>query len=201
MSWPRGTSVLLAAPLAVLLLVAGRPALGIQEGQGAGEEATEQQQDAPPQEQPQQAPADDLSPEEAEALELVEEILEEEEGVLTGREISYDPARRRDPFRSLLQVAAATQAPSVRPPGLPGFLISEVEVTAVAQFQGRWHAMLVGPDRRAYFAEVGTDLFDGHVIEISEGEVLFEQEVQDLLGARSTRQVVKRLTNTEGTTG
>jgi hypothetical protein len=139
-----------------------------------------------------------LTPEEREALELVERLIREQEGVLMGTGFDYSPGGRRDPFRSLLAEITAVSAPTVRPFGLPGFLIGEIELKAIAAVQGRWHAMVVGPNQRAYFLEVGTEVFDGHVVEIGPSEVIFEQIVPDITGARRTRQVTKRLRTTDG---
>jgi len=89
-------------------------------------------------------------------------------------------------------------APQVRPPGLPGFLVSEVEIKAIAEYRNGWAALLLAPDQKAYFAEVGTELYDGHIKQIRTNEVVFEQRVSDLLGARRTREVVKRLRDIGG---
>jgi len=141
----------------------------------------------------------EVTVEEAEAVQLVEQILREMEGVLMGQNISYDPAGRRDPFRSLLVTATAQLTiTGQRPHGLGGFLINEIELKAIAQAQGRFRVMLIGPDQRAYFGEVGSELFDGHIVEIRPGEVQFEQVIPDLMGARRTRQVVKTLRSTGG---
>lgn len=158
-----------------------------EQGQGEG------QQQATPPPVGQQV----LSPEEREALALVEQIIREQEGMLMGSDFSYDSGGRRDPFLSLVPTGSV-QAPTVRPFGLPGFLISEIDLKAIAGAQGRWHAMVTGPDQRAYFIEVGTVLFDGHVVEIRPGEVVFEQEVPDPMGARRIREVTKRLRTTDG---
>jgi len=176
---------------------------------GLQQEEQEQQatgEAAPPEQEPQQAPAalpatdgqELLTPQELEAMALVERMVREQEGVLMGTGFDYSPAGRRDPFRSLLAELTAVNAPSVRPFGLPGFLVSEMELKAIAAVQGRWHAMVTGPNQRAYFLEVGTQLFDGHVMEIGPGEVVFEQVIPDLTGARRTRQVTKRLRTTDG---
>ena len=128
------------------------------------------------------------------ALRLVEEILVEQRMLLAGQNFVYQAGGRRDPFRSLLAVRRREiEAPELRPPGVPGFLISEIQLAATASFQGRWQAMIVGLDQRSYFVEVGALLYDGRVVEISGDEVIFEQDVEDLLGARSTRRVSKRL--------
>lgn len=140
------------------------------------------------------APSAIMTDEEEQALLLVEEILREQEVILAGQSFVYRSEGRRDPFRNILQLRRRELvAPVQRPPGLAGFLLSEVEVKATARFQDRWQAMLVGLDQRTYFAEVGADLYDGRIVEINDNEVVFEQEVEDMLGARSTRRVVKKL--------
>jgi hypothetical protein len=192
--------------------VQGQEQPGTQEpaDQGAGQQGEQQapppaqqgeQQAPPPAQQGQQATPtrpDLLTPEEREALQLVERLIQEQEGVLMGTGFDYNPGGRRDPFRSLLAEITAVSAPTVRPFGLPGFLIGEVDLKATAEVRGRWHAMVIAPDQRAYFLEVGTELFDGHVMQIGPGEVIFEQIVPDLTGARRTRQVTKRLRTTDG---
>ncbi len=136
----------------------------------------------------------DTTDEQEAALRLVEEILAEQRLLLSGQNFVYQPGGRRDPFRSLLAARRREiEAPELRPAGLAGFLINEIKVAATASYQGRWQAMIVGLDQRSYFIEVGAALYDGRVVEISGDEVIFEQEVEDLLGARSTRRVSKRL--------
>ena len=84
-------------------------------------------------------------------------------------------------------------APELRPAGLAGFLISEITIVATASYQGRWQAMIMGRDRRTYFVRVGDVLYDGRIVEIAGEQVIFEQDVEDLLGARSKLRVSKRL--------
>jgi len=135
-----------------------------------------------------------MTDEEEEALRLVEQILEEQQMILVGQNFVYRAEGRRDPFRNILQLRRRELvAPTQRPPGLEGFLINEIDVTATARSQGRWHVLVVGLDQRTYTATVGTQLYDGRIVSISLNEVVFEQEVEDLLGARSTRQVVRKL--------
>ncbi len=140
-----------------------------------------------------------LTPEERAALALVEQIIRDQEGVLMGTGFSYNTAGRRDPFVSLLRGVGTTEDGVECPAGrLEGFLISEIVLKAIATAQGRMHAMVTGPNQRAYFLEVGTQLCDGHVSEITPNEVLFEQLVQDMTGARRSREVTKQLTTDSG---
>lgn len=128
------------------------------------------------------------------ALRLVETILAEQRLLLSGQNFVYQAEGRRDPFRSLLAVRSREiAAPELRPAGLSGFLISEITIVATASYQGRWQAMIMGRDRRTYFVRVGDVLYDGRIVEIAGEEVIFEQEVEDLLGARSKLRVSKRL--------
>jgi hypothetical protein len=183
----------LAAPEALPRAAGG--VVSLQDPQGG--QGQQGQQAEPPQQPQQRLNAPLLTQEEREALALVEQMIRDQEGIIMGTAFDYQPGGRRDPFRSLLVQVSGVQVPTVRPFGLPGFLISEVEVKAIAIARGSWHAMLVGPNQRAYFVEVGTRLFDGHVVDIRPGEVIFEQEVPDVTGARRTREVTKRLRTTE----
>lgn len=167
-----------------------------EQGEGQQGEQGEGQQGEPPSTAAASG-QDLLTPAEREALALVEQIIRDREGALMGTNSGYDSGGRRDPFMSLVPNDAVS-APTVRPFGLPGFLIGEVALKAVASARGRWHAMVLGPNQRAYFLVVGTQLFDGHVVEIRPGEVIFEQVVADLTGARRTRPVTKRLRTTAG---
>lgn len=172
----------------------------LQQGEQDPGEQSQGQQSEPAQAQDAAVPqrqTDDpmLTAAEREAIALVEQIISEEEGVLMGTGFDYDPGGRRDPFLSLMPTGSIA-APTTRPFGLRGFLISEVDLRAIASAQGRFQAMVIGPNRRAYFLEVGTELYDGHVVDIQPNEVLFEQQVPDITGARRTRQVSKRLRTT-----
>ena len=140
-----------------------------------------------------------MTNDEEQAVRLIERILAEQQMILSGQNFVYNAGGRRDPFRSLLLLRQRElSAPTLRPPGLAGFMLGEIGISALAEFQGRWHAMLIGLDRRTYFAEVGTELYDGRIVTINEHEIVFEQEVEDLLGARSKRQVIKRLVKDAG---
>ena len=194
-SGPAGAAVVNVEPLAGVSL----PQETQQQTEAQQQETQQQTEEGTIMVQPPAGLPLEVTVEEAAAVQLVEQILREEEGVLMGQDMSYDPAGRRDPFRSLLLAATAQLAvPTTRPHGLAGFLINEIELKAIAQGQGRFRVMLIGPDQRAYFGEVGSELFDGHIVEIRPGEVQFEQVIPDLMGARRTRQVVKTLRSTGG---
>lgn len=162
----------------------------------AGEDARQEVEPEPAATDPGALPAIGLvtTDEQDAALRLVETILAEQRLLLSGQNFVYHAEGRRDPFRSLLAVRRREiAAPELRPAGLSGFLISEITIVATASYQGRWQAMIMGRDRRTYFVRVGDVLYDGRIVEIAGEEVIFEQEVEDLLGARSKLRVSKRL--------
>jgi len=125
----------------------------------------------------------------------VETILREQEDLLAGRQFSYDPAGRRDPFRSLFEeVALHRKGP--RPRGVAGMLISELDLTGIVRdTQGGNLAVVMGTDNKGYFLHVGDEVYDGSVIAIdpSVGNVTFRQQVDDPRLIKPYRDVVKRL--------
>ena len=57
--------------------------------------------------------------------EAVEQILQQQEAMLTGARFSYDPAGRRDPFRSLM-IADPTKTSDCR--GIECMIIAEIDL-------------------------------------------------------------------------
>lgn len=124
----------------------------------------------------------------------IHRLLEQSEEVLAGRGFSYDPAGRRDPFRSLLKgLTEESQGP--RPKGIAGMLINEVDLVGIVTGGVRTVAFFNGTDNRGYFLSVGDSLFDGKVtgIDPKEGIVVFRQKVDDPRSIKPYREVQKRL--------
>ena len=70
-------------------------------------------------------------------------MIEQDESAMSGRAYSYDPAGRRDPFRSLL-VREQNRGGAERPPGIAGIAIDDLVVHGIWKTQGG----LRGPDPR-----------------------------------------------------
>lgn len=140
-------------------------------------------------------PSPDVS---KEAGETINRIMEDNEAMLTGRGFTYDPAGRRDPFRSLVDPLNAAQR-GPRPRGIAGMLISEVDLVGIVQ-KGKQHfAFFNGSDNKGYFLKVGDSLFDGKIIRIDRntGTVMFRQDVNDPRSIKPYRDVTKRLASAE----
>ena len=110
---------------------------------------------------------------------------------------AYDSEGRRDPFVSLL--ARGTDLPNARerPDGISGLSVNEVALRGVVQSGDGFLAVLEAPDNKTYIVRVASQLFDGVVVDISEEEIVFRQEVNDPLSLVSSRDVRKGLRDAE----
>lgn len=133
-----------------------------------------------------------------EAGETINRIMEDNEAVLAGRGFTYDPAGRRDPFRSLVDPLNMPQK-GQRPRGIAGMLISEVDLVGIVQKGKQQLAFFNGSDNKGYFLHVGDSLFDGKILKIdrSTGMVMFRQDVNDPRSIKPYRDVTKRLASGE----
>lgn len=109
----------------------------------------------------------------------LESILEEPS---SEAEYHYDPAGRRDPFRSLI---GSKDVGRGGPPGVAGFLIEELDLQGVVRTRQGLVGMVTGPDNNGYTLRVGDKVFDGEVVRITASSIIFRQE---------TREIVKELT-------
>ena len=129
----------------------------------------------------------------------VETILKQQEDLLSGQRFSYDPAGRRDPFRSLLQEVGVTKK-GPRPKGVAGMLVTEIDLVGIVQESaGGDVAFVMGSDNRGYFLRPGDEVYDGTVLAVNpkQGTVTFRQQVDDPRLIKPFRDVVKRLTPLE----
>lgn len=145
-----------------------------------------------------------LAQEEQEPLDLeseevdvsgIEEILRGDQAALEGEFFSYDPAGRRDPFRSLLVGFEEEDVGTVkvRPPGLPGMLVDELRVEGIVATPDGILAFAQGRDNLSYIIRPGTKLYDGEVTEILPDRVIFRRQVHDPKQLRPYEEVVKEL--------
>lgn len=125
-------------------------------------------------------------------LEDIDEILEGEEEVLSGGGgFTYDPGNRRDPFKSLLTGAEKVDR-GPRPEGIPGLMIDEIDLLGIWRTPKGYVAQ-VRASNKSYLLREGDQLFDGDVVSIAKGEVVFKQQVQDPTALKPYREVVKSM--------
>lgn len=124
----------------------------------------------------------------------VEQILRQQEALITGERFEYDPGNRRDPFRSLLE--DLRPGAGRRGQGASGMLVAEIDVVGVVKDPREGDvAMVMGSDSKGYFLRVGDQIYDGTVIGIDprQGTVTFRQKVDDPRMIKPYRDVVKRM--------
>ncbi len=142
----------------------------------------------------QPPPAARAQPPAQSQTEGIDQILEEEEEVLSGEGYSYDPGNRRDPFKSLLTPTDQTQFKGPRPDGIPGLLIDEITLTGIFRTRRGYVAQIKAANQaKSYLVKEGDQLYDGDVVSISNDEVVFKQIVQDPTALKPFREVVKKL--------
>jgi type IV pilus assembly protein PilP len=122
----------------------------------------------------------------------VERILRGEEALETGQGFSYDPAGRRDPFRSLLE-GRLREGIGERPPGLPGMGVEEIRLEGILKLPGGYVGMIQGTDNLSYLIRPGTVLYDGIVESIEPGKIVFKLQVTDPRSLKPYRELVRTL--------
>lgn len=140
-----------------------------------------------------QAPAPAPKPEEKPIdTSTVERILAGEEEVAAGGGFTYDPAGRRDPFRSLLKGRSREEL-GERPPGLPGMGVEEIRLQGILKLPEGYVALIQGTDNMSYIIKPGTVLYDGTVEKIEPGKVTFKVNIADPRSLKPYREVVRTL--------
>jgi type IV pilus assembly protein PilP len=122
----------------------------------------------------------------------VEKILAGDEAVESGAGFTYDPAGRRDPFRSLLS-GLPREEMAQRPPGLRGMGVEEIKLQGIFKLPEGYVAMVRGTDNLSYLLRAGTVLYDGSVERIEQGRVTFKLQIADPKSLKPYREVVRTL--------
>ncbi len=122
-------------------------------------------------------------------------LIEQEESALAGRSYSYDPAGRRDPFRSLL-IRPEKGMAGQRPPGVPGIAIDDVILQGIWRTRAGYVAQIRGTDNKSYLLRAGDQLYDGEVLRIVPNEVTFRQNLNDPQSVKPFRDITKQLNAT-----
>jgi len=126
---------------------------------------------------------------------LPQTLLEEDELANAGRSYTYDPAGRRDPFRSLL-VRSENRAGGARPPGIAGIGIDDVIIQGIWKTKAGYLAQIRGTDNKSYLIKPGDLLYDGEVTRVGPNEVSFRQNLNDPQSVKPFRDVTKQLNAT-----
>lgn len=122
-------------------------------------------------------------------------LIEQEESALSGRAYSYDPAGRRDPFRSLL-VREQNRGGAERPPGIAGISVDDIVLHGIWKTKAGYVAQVRATDNKSYLIRAGDLLYDGEVVKVGPNEVTFRQNINDPQSVKPFREVTKQLNAT-----
>jgi hypothetical protein len=122
-------------------------------------------------------------------------LLDQDESAMSGRAYSYDPAGRRDPFRSLLVREQNRGGPN-RPPGIAGIAIDDIVIHGIWKTKAGYVAQIRGTDNKSYLIRAGDLLYDGEVTRVGPNEVQFRQNLHDPQSVKPFREVTKQLNAT-----
>jgi Tfp pilus assembly protein PilP len=140
--------------------------------------------------------ADSLGEEEVDTS-AIEQILRGEREMLQGENFSYDPAGRRDPFRSLnagFEQAADSES-EPRPPGLPGMSVDEIRLEGIIDTPNGILAFCQGRDNISYILRPGTKLYDGEVKDIQFDRVVFRKQSNDPKQLKPYEDIVREISD------
>ena len=141
---------------------------------------------------PAPTPVPTVAPPPGELVSPGQALIEQEEAALAGRAYSYDPAGRRDPFRSLL-VRPEDRARGERPPGIAGMSIDDIVVHGIWRTRSGFIAQVRAVDNKSYLVRAGDLLYDGEVTRVGPNEVVFRQNINDPQSVKPFREVTKQL--------
>jgi type IV pilus assembly protein PilP len=111
----------------------------------------------------------------------------------------YDPAGKRDPFRSFLLEKVESAEDVVRGP-LEQYDVSQLSLVAVIWSTGNARALVQDPSGESFVIAEGTPIGknSGRVIRIDDNLVVVKETYVDFLGEETKRDIEMRIRTSEG---
>lgn len=114
----------------------------------------------------------------------------------------YERRGRRDPFINPVPkpVAEKPAIPAIRPPGLPGVLVTEAVIAGVVTSKepSMNVAIIRAPGNRTFFAHPGDALFDAVIKEIRSDGVVFTLSTPGRPSTTPPREIERKVRPTSG---
>lgn len=111
----------------------------------------------------------------------------------------YEPAGKRDPFRSFVLEEAARRNKGERGP-LEQFEIGQIALQAVVWGTDKPRALVTDPQGRGYIVKEGTPIGKnaGLVTKISDSTLVVREVYEDTLGGRTEKDIEMRIRQSQG---
>jgi len=111
---------------------------------------------------------------------------------ISSGEFVYNPMGRRDPFWNLLK-RNSSRLKKKRKEGIEGLDIDQLEIEGIVKVNGKYLALLKGPDGKPYKVKEGDNVYDGVVVKIGSHMIEFKKILTVALGGTKERMIIKRL--------
>ncbi len=110
----------------------------------------------------------------------------------------YNPMGKRDPFKDILKIKIARRK-SGQTKGAAGLYCDELVLIGISRREkdGKYFAIVLGPNNFPYILEEGQRLADGYVYKITENEVILKQETRSPVFLKPYKDIVLKLTTSE----
>ena len=110
----------------------------------------------------------------------------------------YNPMGKRDPFKDILKIKIARRK-SGQTRGTAGLYCDELVLIGISRRarDGKYFAIVLGPNNFPYILEEGQRLADGYVYKITENEVILKQETRSPVFLKPYKDIVLKLTTSE----
>jgi len=112
---------------------------------------------------------------------------------------AYDPAGKRDPFRSFVLEEAARRNKGERGP-LEQFEVGQIALQAVVWGTDKPRALVTDPQGRGYIVKEGTPIGknSGLVTKIGDSTLVVREVYEDTLGGRTEKDIEMRIRQSQG---
>ena len=116
-----------------------------------------------------------------------------------GQGVVYDPAGKRDPFRSFILDRLKEMDSAAKGP-LEQFDLSQLSVNGIVWLTERRRALILDPSGQGYIIQEGDPIGknDGRVIAIDDNVVVVREAYVDFHGDTTTKEIEMRVRQTEG---
>lgn len=118
-------------------------------------------------------------------------------------EVFYDPAGKRDPFKSFMGAAGTKARPSAPATPLQSHDLSALKLVGVMALPGKKVAIIEDPSGKGYHVKMGTriGLNEGVVVDILSDELIVEETYLDEISQSKVRRVSVKIPKEQGQGG
>jgi type IV pilus assembly protein PilP len=107
----------------------------------------------------------------------------------------YDPGGRRDPFRSLIEIAKEKPQARKKANPIENYDVDELKLSAIIWDNQKYYALITLPDNKSYTIREGMTLglYGGKVEEITKDSMVIREHVKDYRGQPVIKDTILKL--------